>query len=428
MGPVRPVDDLTIFTTITTTQSPKWRFQSMFNATKFVVAGDRLPAAASASASTQVEPTVKATGESEPAPEDTEAEKADSTVRPDVLPGTFALTGSLAEHRSVHTATLLPDGRVLVVGGNARLLVVGGNGRLPTSAEVWDPATASFSPAGSLAEARYDHTATLLPDGRVLVTGGEIGKPSKRGAHSAEVWDPTTAAFSPAGSLKKPRSRHTTTLLPDGRVLIVGGSNNESRRIRSAEVWDPATASLGPAGSLAEARGAHIATLLPDGRVLIVGGVHDDDTSAEVWDPATASFSPAGSFAKSLISRTATLLPDGRVFVIGGPGSDDDRLTSVEVWDPTTESFAPAGSLAGVAWYQPVTLLPDGRVLVVHDSAAEVWDPATASFSPAGSFVEAPRVSSTATLLPDGRVLVVGGLPQGLYAHGSAEVWEPGDG
>ena len=332
--------------------------------------------------------------------------------------GAFSSTGSLARKRVEHTATLLPDGRVLVVGGR---------GGSPTSAEVWDPATGTFGPAGSLAKKRVEHTATLLPDGRVLIVGGwgfyDVFA-------SATVWDPATASFSPAGSLVEARRQHTATLLPDGRILIVGGQDDDDV-LASAEVWDPVTASFGPAGPLAEARGYHTATLLSDGRVLVVGGASDDGfrTPAEVWDPATDTFGPAGSLAEARFLHTATALPDGRVLVVGGWFGD---ITSAEVWEPATGTFGPAGSLAEARGQHTATLLPDGRVLVVgggdgHDvlTSAEVWDPTAGTFGPAGSLAE-PRAVHTATLLLDGRVLIVGGWGDDDILA-SAEVWDPGD-
>ena len=211
---------------------------------------------------------------------------------------------------------LLLDGRVLVIGGR------GGPG-VSTSAEVWDPATASFSPAGSFAEERAAHTATLLLDGRVLVVGGwDLNDVFA----SAEVWDPATASFAPAGSFAEARRDHTATLLPDGRVLVVGGWGADDV-LASAEVWDPATATFAPTGSPPRGRFGHAATLLPDGRVLVVGGSGVDDilastgASAEVWDPATGTFGPAGSLAEGRFGFTATALPDGRVLVIGEASS-----------------------------------------------------------------------------------------------------------
>ncbi len=263
--------------------------------------------------------------------------------------------------RDGHTATLLPDGRVVIIGGSPW-----GTSIRPLAIEVWDPVTASFGPAGSLADLRWGHTATLLPDGRVLVVGGTVGDTVR----SAGIWDPATGTSTPAGTLVEARAFHTATLLPDGRVLVIGGTDRAS-----AEVWDPETESFSPAGPMNEARGFHTATLLPDGRVLVVGGGDSGAmATAEVWDPATGSFEPAGSLALGRAQHTATLLPDGRVLVAGGSGG----LAAAEVWDPATASFVPAGSMAEGRWAHTATLLPDGRVLVVGGSSspsAEVWAP-----------------------------------------------------
>ncbi len=168
------------------------------------------------------------------------------------------------------------------------------------SAEVWDPAAGSFEPTGSLAEGRSFHTATLLPDGRVLVVGGASSSSSLR--TSAEVWDPATGSFSPAGSLAIGLSRHTATLLPDGRVLVVGGGWENAQG--SAELWDPATESFSPAASMAEGRWGHTATLLPDGRVLVVGG--SSSPSAEVWAPGAGE--PA---ADEVVGTSALQVEEG---------------------------------------------------------------------------------------------------------------------
>ena len=139
------------------------------------------------------------------------------------------------------TATLLPDGCVLIVGGGWD--DVGG---LHATAQVWDPTTESFSPAGSLARARTADDAGIavaLPDGRVLIVGGCISPASHCEfglTDSAEIWDPDTASFGPAGSLAEARTEHTSTLLPDGRVLVVGGdSSGRGDFLASAEVWEP---------------------------------------------------------------------------------------------------------------------------------------------------------------------------------------------
>ena len=150
-------------------------------------------------------------------------------------------------------------------------------------------------------------------------------------SHLSEVWDPATGTFSPAGSLTEARSIHTATLLTDGRVLLVGGWGTGP--LASAEVWDPATGTFSATGSLAEDRGGHGATLLADGRVLAVGGDGSAGSlaSAEVWDPATGTFSATGSLTEARSNHTATLLPDGRVLVVGG--NDFFILDSAEVWE-----------------------------------------------------------------------------------------------
>ena len=207
----------------------------------------------------------------------------------------FTPTGSLGTLRGGHTATLLPDGRVLVVGG------MGPSDSDTASAELWDLVSGTFEPAGSLVDGpRIYHTAALLDDGRVLVVGG-LGADGP--LVSAEVWDPETASFGLAGSLTTAReamdASHTATLLPDGRVLVVGGhgSFDGGGPLASAELWDPATMSFGPAGSLAQARWNHTATLMPDGRVLVVGGLGagEDEflASAEFWAPIDGLVVPA---------------------------------------------------------------------------------------------------------------------------------------
>lgn len=438
---------------------PGLRFGSLFNATKFVVAGvvvalfggfllasvltqprgDARPGVGpSASPTAQVEPTQEAISEHQPAPTDADTEQADSTEQA-VVPGTFSTAATLSEARWFHTATLLRDGRVLVVGG------AGPNG-YRGSAEIWDPETASFSPTRSLADPRADHTATLLPDGRVLIVGGCCQPESGDMLNSAEVWDPETDTFTPAGSLAEAHGEHTATLLPDGRVLIVGGYRRVQHYAQTAELWDPETESFGPADLLAATRYHHTATLLSDGRVLIVGGegagynAQIADPPAEVWDPVTGSSSPAGSLAEGRFQHTATLLRDGRVLVVGGHWHDGAsiyaRTSLAEVWDPMPASFGPAGSpLVEARRGHTATLLPDGRVLVIGGdtdssgkytihASAEIWDPDTASFSPAGSLAEG-RAYHTATLLPDGRILVAGGGADGDDVVATAEIWEP---
>lgn len=339
---------------------------------------------------------------------------------------TFSPAGSFPKDRYGYSVTLLPDGRVLVVGGEGR-------SRLLASAKLWDPATESFSPAGNLATARRRHKAVLLPDGRVLVVGGCCDERGESLA-SAEVWDPAKRRFKPAGAVSAPGEDNVVTLLPDGRVLSLEDWASEGAR-NAAEVWDPAINDFSPAGTTVEPRRWPDAVTLPDGRVLITDS---GNATAEIWDPETMTFSPAGRFVERREGYTSTLLPDGRVLFIGGvggePGCDDDDtcvpLASAELWDPGTLTFSPAGELSEGRDGHTSTLLPDGRVLVIGSddwqdpATADVWDPVTSTFSPAGEFDQV-RLDYGLVGLPDGRVLITSGWQGGSATVNDALIWDP---
>ena len=252
----------------------------------------------------------------------------------DPTTGTFSRTGSMRAAREYHTATLLDDGRVLIAGGlSGPALKVAGEVTLASfqtadtttalaSAEIYDPATGTFSKADSMGTGRLRHTATMLQDGRVLVTGA--GAEGLANSTSAELYDPATDRWSPTGSMAKGRSSHTATLLGDGRVLILGGASAGDAISRSAELYDPRSGTFSLAGSMDDRRDGHTATLLPDGRVLITGGWWSNGSryrvlsSAELYDPAAETFTPIGSMGTPRNGHTATLLVDGRVLITGG--------------------------------------------------------------------------------------------------------------
>ena len=264
--------------------------------------------------------------------------------------------------RQSHTATLLRDGRVLVLGGYSP------DGLLP-NAEVYDPATDSWSFTGSTTQTRLSHTATLLVDGRVFVAGRAVLKdPANVEVAPAEVYDPSTnvwvstAPLSFArlpGQMLEGRRSHTATLLGDGTVLVAGGGP------QVAEVYDPSTAAWSSTGSMAEARSRHTATLLTDGRVLVAGGPFD---SAELYDPSNGTWSSTGSMAQARREHTVTRLTDGRVLIAGGAfyGAPYGMLfASVEVYDPSTGTWSLGASFTEGRVNHTATLLADGRVLVV---------------------------------------------------------------
>ncbi|HEX8439841.1 kelch repeat-containing protein [Archangium sp.] len=320
-------------------------------------------------------------------------------------------TGSLASARYNHTATPLLDGRVLVAGGI-------GN-RYAAEAEVYDPASGTWSTTGALASPRIDHTATRLPDGTVLIVGGSNGNvwPEPFFA-SAEVYDPTSGTWRTTGAMSAPRARHAAAPLPDGKVLVSGGYGNGFKS--TAEVYDPATGSWRATGSMTSVRYDHTATPLPGGKVLVAGGQNGSGAyvpMAEVYDPATGTWSATGTMLSPRYHHTATPLPGGKVLVVGGEGAGG-RLASAEVYDPATGTWSAAASMATPRTSHATTLLANGKVFVPGGfssewlAKAEVYDPASNTWSAVGVMTW-PRVWHTATRLPDGRVLVAGGHNEG---------------
>ena len=361
----------------------------------------------------------------------------------------FSPTGSLAVARDTHTATLLPNGKVLIAGG-FRIDPVSHELVYLTSAELFDPAAGTFSATGNLATGRAGHTATLLPNGKVLITGGANFNVATGFVRSAELYDPPAGRFFPVGDFAAGRRYHTATLLPNGKVLIAGGFGSVSSTtldyVRSAELYDPTSGTIAPSGNLAAPRKEHTATLLPNGKVLIAGGGNCAGpacssgslalTSAELYDPATGLFTPTGNLLTARNQHTATLLQNGRVLIAGGKGSDNRALSPAvgpaELYDPASGTFSSTGSLAVLRLAHTATLLPNGNVLIAGGynpdayagvlASAELYDPAAGSFSAIGSLGSA-REEHTATLLQNGKVLITAGLSSGYLS--SAELYDP---
>jgi N-acetylneuraminic acid mutarotase len=222
---------------------------------------------------------------------------------------------------------LLPNGKVLVAGGYNT------NSGALSSAELFNPATGTWTNTGSMTNARVGHTAILLSNGKVLVAGGG----------GAELYDPATETWTVTGAMTTNRARHTATLLPNGRVLVAGGLN-VSTYLTSSELYDPVMGIWSATGSMTNERAYHKATLLPSGKVLVMGGIGISTrpglnilASAEIYDPDTGKWILAGAMTTNRAYHTATLLPNGRVLVAGGVNmgviNNINYLFSTELYD-----------------------------------------------------------------------------------------------
>jgi N-acetylneuraminic acid mutarotase len=236
--------------------------------------------------------------------------------------------------RSWHTATLLPNGKVLVTGGLNSF-------NIPLAlAELYDPVAGTWTYTGSLSVGRELHTATLLPNGKVLVTGGYTFTNSNYApVAAAELYDPATGTWTLTGPMGAARYQHTATLLPNGHVMAVGGygTNTGNAYLTSAELYDPATGTWTNTVPLFFATAEHTATLLPDGQVMVAGGLSSLGVLAttEFYDPATGSWAIlAGHMNTARRDHTATLQPNGEVLVVAGSNDITGEVSSAELYDP----------------------------------------------------------------------------------------------
>ena len=359
-------------------------------------------------------------------------------IAPD--PTTFRTTGSLAQPRTGHTATLLPDGRVLVLGGENIV------SRDPIdSVEIFDPIIESWTPGPALPQPRANHVAVLLTNGTLLVAGGgrsaPIGVPSGLDVlESALLFDPQTEAWTTTGNLLEGRSHFQAISLPSGKVLVVGGGAGTHDHgstcngagvthcgpigdtLASAEVYDPANGQFFAVGELNDGRYAHTLTSLLDGRAVAVGGANDykvSFASTEVFDEITGSWSSGPDlFSEDRLFHAAALLPSGKILVGGGKKSNTVMLDSVNTLSIVDGSAQLTGSLRVAHTAGAFVRLESGNILSAGGfrcpnpcqpiDDAEIYVENTNSWRDM-VWLKGIRAGHTLTLLKDGRVLVAGG-------------------
>lgn len=242
----------------------------------------------------------------------------------------FTPAGSMHEARAGHVAEVLKDGRVVLIGG------VGDGWTFLSSAEIYDPETGSFTPTGSMLAPRESHAAVRLPDGRIFVVGGHAGRRRNITLYrDAELYNPDTGTFAPAGEMTVRRHKHDAVLLQDGRVLITGGSDERDMHgsYTSAELYNPVTRRFTRTRDMMAARYKHEGTsvVLPDGQVLIAGGA----ARAELFDPQTNAFRlVAGDAGLAGQFSAAARLPDGRVLITGGYGEGTGPRMHAWIYQP----------------------------------------------------------------------------------------------
>jgi len=334
--------------------------------------------------------------------------------------GTWSVVTSVHNPRDGHTATLLPNGNLVIAGGE-------NNNQALSSTEVYSPTTGSWTVSWNLNVARSNAGAMLLPSGLVLVAGGCVSNCLGATTNSAELYSSAGGTWAKTGAMATARTYFGMVMLPNGQVLVAGGctglnANGCSGVTNKTEIYNPSTGKWTATGAMIAARGSYTLTRLANGQVLAAGGINAAGNplgTAELYNPTTGKWTATGKMITARDEHTATLLATGNVIVAGGENISSVTTSKTELYNPTTGKWTASGNLNTSRLEHAATLLANGNLLISGGnnvtsttttvlSSAELYNPSTGKWTSTGSLTDA-RVGHTTTLTVSGGVMAVSG-------------------